>query len=137
MIINMPHLSKRELDTNVETQIHNMLEFVLGKMDKEEINIFLTSLLSKTEKTMLAKRLACAITLRENIDYKKASDIFKVTQTTVYRTHLLVQTKPEGFDLASKKIETDKLLSQIKTGFLKVASYAIRASGGYVKPEIF
>lgn len=133
----MPHLSKRELDTGVNMQIHEMLDVVLGNLNKKEINLFLSSLLTDTEKAMLAKRLACAIMLKENIDYKKVSNLLKITFTTVYRTHLIIQAKPVGFELAAKKIGMDNALKQIKAGLLKLAGYAIRASGGYVKPEIF
>lgn len=134
---NMTHLSKRELDYKVEKQIYDMLEFVLGAMNKNEIKRFLSSLLSDTEKTMLSKRLAAAIMLKEGISYEDISDTLKITPTTVYRTHLLVQIKPEGFNIAAKKIEVDKMLKEIKNGLLKFAGYAIRAAGGKVKPEIF
>jgi len=77
---NMPHVSQRILDSRTKRQIQQTFELVLGKMNKDETNIFLFSILSETERLMLAKRLAIAVLLNEGVDQSSISEALCVTR---------------------------------------------------------
>jgi uncharacterized protein YerC len=130
----MPHLSKRILDSRTERSIKQTFKLVLGKLNSNEIDSFLYSLLSPTERMMLAKRLAIVLLLKQGIDDVAISDSLCVTRVTVNRMHLFLEIRPEGFDLAEKKIDEDKLMQDIKNTLIKLASYSIKAAGGRVDP---
>lgn len=49
----------------------------------EDARIFLNDLLTRTEKTMIAKRLAIAVLLTKGYDYRSISSTLKVSATTI------------------------------------------------------
>ena len=129
---NMPHLSQRSLDIATEKKINKTFEFVLGKFNSQEINSFLFSLFSPTERLMFAKRLAIVLLLQQGIDDSKIAETLCVTRVTVDRMHLFLELRPEGFNLAAKEIGKDKLMQEVKNALVKLASYSIKAAGGRV-----
>jgi len=63
---HMPHISRKKLDKTAEHKLLQTLELVLAKITRvEEVDIFFLSLLTPTERVMLAKRLAIIILLNE------------------------------------------------------------------------
>jgi len=128
----MPHLSTRLLDPKTEKQITSTFRMVLGKLDAKEIDSFLYSILSKTERMMLAKRLAIVLLLKQGIDDAAIARALCVTRVTVNRMHLFLEIRPEGFAIAEKIINEDKMMQEIKNTLVKLASYSIKASGGRV-----
>ena len=128
----MPHVSQRILDQRTKKKITDTLELVLGKCNKIEINNFLFSLLSDTEKLMLAKRLAIVILLREGIDHSSIAETLSVTRETVSRMELASMKRSQGFELAFIKIEEDDAMKEVKKFLIGLASYSIKAAGGRV-----
>lgn len=128
----MSHISRRTLDSKTRRKILDALELVLGKCNKTEANSFLFSLLSDTERLMLAKRLAIALLLKEGIDHSSIADALSVTRETVYRIELSFLKRSSGFELAFQKIDQDEKLSEAKKFLIAIASYSIKASGGRV-----
>lgn len=128
----MPHVSQRNLDSKTQKQIVSTFEMVLGKMNKNETNTFLFSLLSETERLMLAKRLAIGLLLDSGIDQSSIAEYLSVTRETVNRIELGLMKKPKGFKLAIQKINEDKVMKEMKSFLIKLASYSIKASGGRV-----
>lgn len=137
MIIDMPHVSRNRLHPKTQAEIDRLLHLVLGKLNHADIEVFLTSLISETEKTMLSKRLAVAILLIEGVEKQNVAGKLHVTHETVNRIYSSLLLKPKGFHLANSVIEKDKVLQAVKTGLLKLTGYVVRAAGGHVKPEIF
>ena len=133
----MPHLSKRQLDDKTKHQILETLDLVLGKLKKDEMRMFLFSLLSRTEKLMVAKRLAVIILLQQGVEDSAIAETLKITRSTVNKLEMVMKIKDEGFALALKKIEEDKLAKEFKNILVRLAKYSVRAAGGHVKPEIF
>ena len=133
----MPHVSKRKLDKLKEEELVHSFNLVLAKISNEkEMQDFLGSLLTITERVMLAKRLAIAILLKEGISQDRISSALNVTQATVSRMQLFLEVRGQGYNIAFKKLISEKILAEFKKYLLKLASYSIRAAGGYVKPEI-
>ena len=132
----MPHVSKIKLDKRLETQLFNSLETALGKLSKEETKAFLLSLISPTERLMLAKRLAVVILLKEDVPIGTIASTLHVTKETVGRIHLQSQVRGDGYNIVFNKLQNEKFLKDFKSFLLKLAGYSIRASTGYVKPEI-
>ena len=134
----MPHISKGLLNKKTEADIKKTFSMVLSNITREdEMNGFLTSLLSPTENLMFSKRLAIVLLLSENIPASKIALILHVTRETVARVELIYQVKPDGYKTALKKINNQKMINELKNALLKLAGYSIRAAGGYVKPEVF
>ncbi|MDO8269100.1 MAG: helix-turn-helix domain-containing protein [Candidatus Levybacteria bacterium] len=128
----MPHVSQRILDSKTKRQITDTFELVLGKMNKNETNTFLFSLLSDTERLMLAKRLAIAVLLSEGVSQSSIAEVLCVTRETVNRIDLALMKRSQGFQIAFKKINDDQVMQGVKNMLVKLASYSIKAAGGRV-----
>ena len=130
----MPQISKRRLNKNLEEKLIETLDLALGKLSKEETRLFLVSLLTPTERLMLAKRLGIAMFLKQGVQQSQIASMLCVTQETVARTNLLLQVKGKGYDIAFKKLLTDAFMKEFKKVFVKLTEYSLRAATGYVKP---
>jgi len=129
----MPHLSQKELDPKTKKEIIQTFEMVLGKLNKSEAKEFLFSILSSTERTMLAKRLGVVTLLQEGVEDVDISEALGVTRTTINRMQLFLNLRPRGFEIAKKKINEDKMMQVLKKNLVSLASYALSASSGRVK----
>lgn len=129
----MPHLSKRILDPKVKKDILNSLTNVVKDLnDSDDVEKFLSSVLSDTEKMMIAKRVTAAFLLRHNIESEKIQDLLKLTSGTIFRLKLWIQTHQEGFNVLFNKLEKEKRFEIAKTLFYKLLNYTIKASSGRV-----
>ena len=133
----MPHLSKRRLKFQTQQELIKSLQVVFAKISSlQETDSFLDSLLSDTEKLMLAKRLGIVVLLKEKIAESTIANILNVTRETVARQRYHMESKSEGYNLAIKKLDGEKLLQGFKKLLLSLARYSARAAGGRVKPGI-
>ena len=74
----MPHVSKKRLDKRQEKELIRNFELVLTKISNDsQMHDFLGSLLTPTEKVMLAKRLAIVVLLKEEIPQASVVSAFK------------------------------------------------------------
>lgn len=128
----MSHVSENVLAEKTRKQIIDSIEFVMADLSKNELNVFLHSLLSETERIMLAKRLAIALQTRQGIEQKTIANNFNVTRETVDRIHLSTILKPKGFELAARKLKNEKVKKEIKKVGIGVARYAIKAAAGRI-----
>lgn len=129
----MPHVSKKKLPDETLQQIIDTFLFVITDIkDKQTMESFLNSILSKTEKTMLAKRLAMVFLLSENIEETKIAQTLNVTQSTVSIMKLRLETKWAGYQQAITKIKKQKALEELKILSLKIVNYGIKAAGGRI-----
>ena len=133
----MPHVSKRKLKEKAESELNRSFQTVLTKINNTaEMDLFLTSLLSNTEKLMFTKRLAVVVLLDENIPESTIANILNVTRETVARQRYRLELKGEGYKIAIKKLDEEKTLQGLKKLLVSLAKYSISAAGGYVKPTI-
>ncbi len=75
--INRNELSKKDLDA-----LLHQFDTLLGKLDKNKTKIFLSELLGREERVMLAKRLATVVLLAEGCSEYRVSRILKLSPTT-------------------------------------------------------
>ena len=130
----MPHVSKKRLDKRQEKELIRNFELVLTKISNDsQMHDFLGSLLTPTEKVMLAKRLAIVVLLKEEIPQASVVSALNVTQATVSRMQLFLESRGGGYEIALNKLAKEKAFVEFKKLLLKIAGYSIRAAGGYVK----
>ena len=133
----MPHVSKYKLKTAEEEKLKQTLGLVLRKINKdEEMEGFLYSLLSETEKIMLAKRLAIMILITEGLSEAEIADKLNVTRETVLRIQMLMQIRGNGYEIALKKLEEEKYLGEFKKFLLSLGKYSLSATSGYINPRL-
>lgn len=101
-------------------------------MDKAETNTFLFSLLSDTERLMIAKRFAISIMLHEGVVQSSIADALCVTRETVSRIDLAMMKKPKGFEAAFAKIHADEVMQELKKRSFVWLSLFMKAAGGRV-----
>lgn len=103
----MSQVSRRKMNESVEQKVFSLFSEVLVSLSKrEEVESFLTDLLSPTERTMLAKRLTVALLLARGYSYEEICDILKVSRDTIGKISLWSKRGGQGFDIAISKITT-------------------------------
>lgn len=133
----MPHVSKIPLTYKAEKQLIETLNIVLTKISKsDDMQMFLLSLLTPTERIMLAKRLAIIVLIKEGLSESQIASSLHVTRITVSRMQLFLEARGQGYEIALKKLDEEKMLKEFKKLLLSLTKYSIRAAGGYVKPGI-
>ncbi len=86
----MPHISKQLLEKKQFIEIHRQLFKVITEISRGgKTKIILNELLTKTEKLMLAKRLAVIFMLERKESIYAISNILKMSPSTVARMSLL------------------------------------------------
>ncbi len=130
----MPHVSKIKLDRKIEENLIKNLGLVLTKIKKQDqMDNFLISLLTSTERLMLAKRVAIIILLKEGVPESHIASTLHVTRVTVSRLQYFWEARGKGYEIALKVLSNEKLMKEFKQTLLKLVAYSIRAAGGYVK----
>lgn len=114
----MPHVSRKKLNKKVFQKIGDeFIGFVLDLKSSTETKSFLTNLLTKTERIMLAKRLAVIGMLIKGYSFEAIQQTLQISPSTVDRFWKIIQQYPSSFSLIRSRIETK---SKAKTGFWKV-----------------
>src|SRR3990167_1298273 len=111
----MARISRIPLEGDVYRQVLDTFDLVLGKLKKEEVRYFLLSLLGKNERIMLSKRFAAVLLLSQGVSISEISRKLNLTKQTVIRLSLTKQVKTQGFDLAIKKVNRDKMAREINS----------------------
>ena len=115
----MTQLSKNPLSRETNQEIQATLWWLLARLGNDsEIKIFLNGLLTKTEKVMLAKRLAIAFLLNRGYNYRAISDVLKVSTTTVGRIKESVD-KTDSYGIFLTKLEKREELKKFAKQFDK------------------
>ena len=110
----MPHISKNKIEKEVLKSIIDRLIDILAKLDKKpDIAFFLNDLLTKTEKIMLAKRLAIAIMLHKNYPFGVISRSLKVSESTISAMRDRIDRGGKGYELVLNRLESDKSINDI------------------------
>ena len=102
-------VSKKNVNKQVEKRIFKALYQVLADLRKPEgVKKFLDDVLSKTERTVLAKRLGIAWYLNKNRSYDVIRQDLKVSSATIATVQQGLEKSGEGIKLALKTIEADE-----------------------------
>ena len=117
----MSQVSRNPLSKESNYEIQAALWWLLARLDNDsDIRNFLNSLLTKTEKIMLAKRLAIAFLLSKNYNYRDISDALKVSTTTVARIKEAMDKTEESFEFFIGKLEKRNELKKLEKKFNKL-----------------
>ena len=113
---NMPHVSRKKLNKKVYQKIGDeFIQFVLELKSTSDAKSFLTNLLTKTERIMLAKRLSVIGMLIKGYSFEAIQQTLQVSPATVDKFWKIIQQYPNSFSLVRLRIETKS-----KSGFWKI-----------------
>ena len=133
----MPQVSRVKLNKKTENKLTETLTLILSKVSMDsDMNVFLAALLTPTEKLMLAKRIAIVVLLKENLSDTQISSVLNVTRITVAKMRYFLEARGQGYDVAIRVLENQKLIDELKSVLVKLAGYSFRAAGGRVKPGV-
>lgn len=133
----MPQVSKIKLDKKAEQKLIRLMGLILVKIKTDhQMESFLLSFLTPTEKLMLAKRLVAIILIREGIPHSNISSSLHLTRATIARLELFSEARGQGYEVAIKILKKERIFEEVRKGLLKLVGYSIRAAGGHVKPSI-
>jgi uncharacterized protein YerC len=111
----MSQISRFPLPLTLEKEIHTALHQALADLhNQSEIQLFLTDLLTPTERIMLAKRLAIALLLDQGYDQRSIHTILKVSVSTVSAVNYWLKNQGKGYHLVITKLKTQKNWQQLK-----------------------
>lgn len=119
----MPHISKKQVDPRVLKQIFYFFKAIMADLETEgEVAAFLSSLLTRTEELMLAKRLAMVVLLLEDVPESKITETLKTTYATVEKMRLMLDRKLPGYQIGVKKLKKRENWQKLKKSLLELAN---------------
>ena len=105
----MPHVSRNKLDNKTLYQISEKLFKAIKHLKhEEEVSQFFNDLLTKTERIMLAKRLAIVTMLEVGYPFKVISRALKVSESTISSMRDRFDRGGEGYKLIFRRLEKEK-----------------------------
>lgn len=133
----MPQVSKRRIEPQIEKNLLDSLSFVLKELNtKNETDQFLSSVLSKNERIMIAKRLLAAYLLANNVEEIRIGRTLKLTNATISRLKMWIELHKDSFDLVFRKLNKKSAEDAAKQALFKVFRYASSAALGKT-PTLF
>lgn len=113
-------VSKTKLNREIEKQIYEIFFQTLADLKrKEDVKIFCRDFFTKTELSVLAKRLAVAMYLEKGRYYDQIKDALKVSSATIASVDKMMNKNSEGFVLALKRIEAEEWAAGISRAINK------------------
>jgi len=111
----MTHVSRKNLKSNEEKIYKEALITLLSNTSAKQLEQVLPILATKTEITMLYKRLAIIYLLSQNYSIEEISTLAKTTNQTIIRIkYQLKDTPKEDIQIIYKKINSWKNITQLK-----------------------
>lgn len=116
----MTHVSRFPIPKDVYFEILNELYWVLADVKKpEEMKSFLGDFFTKTERIMLAKRLALAGMIIQKYDTDIIKKVLHVSTGTIYRMKEKLDRGGIGFELGVKRIIKHEAFQTFISGLFK------------------
>mgnify|MGYP001557963171 FL=1 len=113
-------VSRNLLSKESNYEIQATLWWLLARLDNDsDVSNFLNGLLTKTEKIMLAKRLAVAFLLSKNYNYRDISDTLKVSTATICKIKETMDKTEGGYEFFIRKLEKRSELKKLEKQFDK------------------
>lgn len=101
----MPQVSRYPVSTDVYNRIFEILFKAIADVKlPSDVREFFEDFLTPTERIMLAKRLAIAVLLAKNYDYKAISKILRVSPATIAAVNIFFRYAGEGYKKVVKRI---------------------------------
>lgn len=114
----MTQISRNPLDKETNQEIQATMWWLLARLNNDsDIKKFLNCLLTKTEKIMLAKRLAIAFLVNRNYNYRDISDALKVSTATVCKIKESIEKTEGEYEIFIKKLEKREELKKFAKQF--------------------
>jgi uncharacterized protein YerC len=105
------HISTKALSKEEQHLVEEQLALVITEIKKlPEAKNFLDAFLTATEKTVLSKRLAIALMLKQGRSYEEIGQKLKVSSATISTVAQMSEKK--GLPLALEKIEEEQWANQ-------------------------
>lgn len=102
-------ISKKAINKNIEKQLFSIFYQVVSDLrDPEEVKAFFEDVLTETERTALAKRLAIAHYLAKKRSYDNIKEILKVSSATIAAVAEQMGKGGQGFSIALQKIRAEE-----------------------------
>ena len=79
----MPQVSRKPLDRETANRLFESFFRAIGLLNRQDAEVFLNDLLTRTERVMLAKRLAISILLDAGKTYQHIKELLNVSQSTI------------------------------------------------------
>lgn len=113
----MTQVSRNPLGKETNQEIQATLWWLLARLNNDfDIKNFLNGLLTKTEKIMLAKRLAIAFLLNRGYNYRDIGDALKVSTSTVVRINEAID-RTDNYKIFITKLEKREELKKFAERF--------------------
>lgn len=127
----MSQVSKLRIEPEIEQKILSSLSYTIKELKtKNEVDKFLYSVLTKTERLMIAKRVLTAYLLENGVEDTKISRSLKLTNATITRLKMWISLHKEGFELIFKKLQKKGVEDIGKQILLKLLKYVSSAAFG-------
>lgn len=123
----MSHVSKRRLPNDTRKLIDRALLWTFSRLKGNESELIINSILTPTERVMLAKRLGILFLLNEGKEETTIAETLKVTQGTVSRIrlqHRLVSSQASNF--LFRKLSNWKEFTAFKNAMQELALQALK-----------
>ncbi len=120
----MTHISRQPLNSNISEEIYSALvDHITSKGSIETRVLLCTELLTKTERLMLAKRLAIINMLGEGYSFEAIQESLKVSPSTIGRLWQSIQNGK--FSKTIHVLTSDKLSTKINYALEAVLNFAL------------
>jgi len=107
--ISSMQISKAKLNKQIEKQVYEIFYQTIADLRrKEDAEIFIRDFFTKTEKSVMTKRLAVAMYLEKGRSYDQIKNALKVSSATIASVDKMMSKRSEGFVLALKRIEAEE-----------------------------
>lgn len=116
----MTQVSGIRMEKDTEERMYKIFWSSIADLKKmEDVEAFLSELLTRTEKIMLAKRVAIATLLMRGHDYRSISFLLKVSFTTIFRVKASLEQSEEGYRKVIEKMLRKEAWKELLKGFEK------------------
>lgn len=137
----MTQISKRPLSPGLDNRLQELLLQSLIKVgNSKDASNFLADILTPTEKTMIAKRLAIALLLNRGWDQEAIDDYLKVSLGTIQTVKRNLNSDLGGFRKIISKLEKSREWEQIKLdlgqAFEEIIADRVIGARKILKPRI-
>jgi uncharacterized protein YerC len=135
----MSQVSKHFMNPKIASKVYEVfINSIKNSRSKNEVITFLDDLLSPSEKTMLAKRVAIAYMLLENkYTYQEISKTLKISFGTIAKVHATFALKGDGYRKIIGNLVTNKIIKNFLSEFLDIVTPNKKSLTGeiYLKPK--
>ena len=115
----MTQISKRQLRKEIEQSVYDIFWDTIVRIAKrEEAESFFSEFLTRTERVNFTKRLAVAILLYKNYDWRTIGDILKVSMGTISKIDSKIDSL--GFKTIFTKLEKEEKWRRFRENLSKV-----------------